>query len=143
MAVTIRGSGQVPVQVVQGTTTTTTSTTSTTYVATNLTATITPTNAANKILVMVSCNGIVNNAGYAGYYTVYRDSTNIGGGTQSALNLIQDYYLLPITINYLDSPATTSAITYTLYIKVESGSTNNANTNRNINTITLMEISGA
>jgi hypothetical protein len=92
---------------------------------------------------MVSCNGIQSLAGYSGYYTVYRDSTNIGGGTQSALNIIQDYYFLPVTINYLDSPASTSAIVYTLYIKAESGSTNNANTNRNTNTITLMEISGA
>lgn len=143
MAVTIQGSGQVPIQVVQATTSTGTSTTSTSYVSTNLTATITPTSASNKILVLVSCNGIVNNAGYSGYYTVYRGATNLGGGTQSSLNVIQNYYYHPVVINYLDSPATTSATTYTMYIKAESGTTNNANTDRVTNTITLMEISGA
>jgi hypothetical protein len=144
MSVTIKGSGQVPIQVVTATTATATSTTSTSYVATNLTATITPSNSANKILVIVSSNGITSLAGYGGYYTIYRNNaTNLGGGTLSALNTIQNYYYVPVVISYLDSPSTTSATTYTMYISSESGSTNYANTARNLNTITLMEISGA
>jgi hypothetical protein len=56
MAVTIRGSGQVPVQVISVTKTdVTTISGSATYLdITGLSATITPTSASNKILVMVT-----------------------------------------------------------------------------------------
>ena len=144
MSVSLYGSGQTVIQVVTGTTATATSTTSTSFVATNLTASITPQSTNSKILVIVSSNGITNNAGYGGYFTIYRNNvTNLGGGTFSALNTIQNYYYVPVVISYLDSPSTTSATTYTMYISAESGTTNYGNTARNTNTITLLEISGS
>ena len=106
-------------QVVQGTYTTQQSTTSTSYVASSITASITPSSSSNKVLVEVSLNGVAS--GGATYYTIYRDSTNLGSGTNSCL-AITTYVASDnsISMRFLDSPATTSSTTYTVYYKASS-----------------------
>jgi hypothetical protein len=110
-------------QVVQATTTTPTSTTSTSFVTTSLAASITPTSSSSKILVFA--NGTVNgnSTGVQPVFTIYRGATNLGESTRgfgqiynagAALNAMGP-------MQYLDSPATTSSTTYTVYMKVNTG----------------------
>lgn len=142
MAITINGGGTITglsatgisaepafpgniLQVVNGTTSTAVSTSGTTYIDTGLTATITPSSASNKILVLVSQNGInkdnINqNAGLN--LKLFRGATEIGFGyvfgfTGSA---IRNY---PGTGSFcvLDSPATTSPVTYKTQFMNDSG----------------------
>ena len=133
-------------QVIQTAVTSSYSTSSSTFAdATNWTATITPTLSTSKILVM-----------YSSYYTgtfnmtlagqvqsrIIRDSSIVfstvdekyfltlwtGGGT------ITSFYV-PVSQNYLDSPATTSAVNY----KVQLRASNTSGTLEK-GTLILMEI---
>jgi hypothetical protein len=139
------GGGKV-LQVVQGSTSTEVSSSSTTYVDTNLTATITPTSATSKILVLVTQNGLQRSVGNSDNAINLRLSLP-GGST-----VVFGFYLgftnttlvqnLASSFNYLHSPATTSAITYktqfananpTSLVKVQAD-------NNTTSTITLLEI---
>jgi hypothetical protein len=119
-------------QVVQNTVTTSTSTTSVnTAIDTLLTATITPTSATSKILVLVSQNMqiyIQNSQGQQGLVQIYRGSTFLttygeAMFTQFATgnNGYQDSQQ-QLFVQYLDSPATTSSLTY----KTQGYFTNNS-----------------
>ena len=131
-------------QVVNGTTTSSGSSASTTVVDTGLTATITPTSASSKILVLVSQRFFKTQACSAGG-TVYlqRGATNLLTDQRVCLNDTtsvggdQTW-----SCCYLDSPATTSATTY----KTQFGNTNTSgffyvNLDGNQAQITLLEIS--
>ena len=143
MAVTIRGSGQVPVQVVQAIYSTSATNSTTTYADTGLTATITPTNSANKILVLVHQSECGNSNGNIGIkIQLLRGATSIqvlgaaigyGGANLNA----------SISTAYLDSPATTSAVTYKTQFALNSATGSCAVQNDSAtSTITLLEISG-
>jgi len=154
MAVTIRGSGQVPVQVVSTTSTTTFSTTSTTPVdVTGFSVTITPTNSNNKILIFFSTTGSASSS-----LNLYlnRNGTviDVGSGgssknaTISSLPTFSASYAYPYSALFLDSPATTSAVTYKIQADVDSGtgyvSRRGQDTGFNSpSTITVMEIAYA
>ena len=130
-------------QVVQGTTTTQVSTTGITLVDTGLTATITPTSASSKILVLVeqsSC-GKENNERIK--LVLLRNSSQICNIVELAgyTNSTATNNIGSISTSYLDSPATTSAITY----KTQLSSINGVGSvyvqwNPSTSTITLMEI---
>ena len=113
------------VQVVMGTATAGFSTTSTSYVATNLTATITPTSATSKILIFFTGPSYSLSVNYV-YTTVYRNgATNLGFGGAAGLGITGNNpgtYDTSVTGMYLDSPATTSATTYTVYLKTSASS---------------------
>jgi hypothetical protein len=104
------------VQVVVGTTTTQLNTNSTTYQDTSLTATITPTSASNKILVLVSQNGVSktsNNSNNGVWLRLLRDGTQISLiGAYLGFNGTATNMTLSASTGYLDTPATTSAVTY-------------------------------
>ena len=112
------------VQVFQYSTTTLVDTTGTTYVDTTLSGSITPLSATNKILVFVDQQLAVVNTGTGsgGGLRVLRDSTTIhDGGPQDGTgpfpffmsgNSSTLYYYFRHHINVLDSPGTTSSITY-------------------------------
>lgn len=134
MAVTIRGSGQVPVQIVQTVKTDTFTTTSAlpTFVdVTGLSATITPTSSSNKVLVTVTGTLGVGNPSYPTAVNLVRGSTSIAiGDARGSSARCCAGVQLPGTsgggifsVTFLDSPATTSATTYKLQLAVESGST--------------------
>jgi hypothetical protein len=146
-------SGRV-LQVVSVTYGTSSSTTSTSFVDTGLTASITPSNSANKILVCVSgvyqsyvTSGNARDTG--GAFQLVRASTNIWSPS-GVTNYIDGSVLATLsfniannfTINYLDSPSTTSATAYKLQFYAVSGRTfiiNPAGTSAP-SSITLMEI---
>lgn len=113
-------------QVVQGTIATPLSTASTNYVTTNLAVSITPTSASSKILVITtSCLRKTNSNALGPSAAIFRDSTNVYTG------VINQFYITAssgepsgvVTLNYLDSPSTTSAISYSLRIKSLTAST--------------------
>ena len=130
-------------QVVQGTYTTSSASSSTSYVDTGLLASITPSSASSKILVLVSFSVFIagSNQGMATLINIVRGSTQIwetnnhgvqtydqgGSGVECGASISE---------NYLDSPATTSSTTYKVQIKRSSGTESRW---RN-GTITLLEI---
>lgn len=123
-----------------------TSISSTSYTTTPLTATITPSSTSSKILIQASMP-LDDNAGIRIDTTVYRNGTNIGSGKNSnnslsTMNPIsQGREIMQMGLLYMDTPASTSALTYTIYIKVQSqGMILHAN--EASATITLMEIAG-
>ena len=102
------------IQVVQSISTTFTSSTSTSTVTTNITASITPKFNTSKVMVFVTWTSQTN-AGGSANYTICRgtvagtalSTSTIGNPTASNLNANG-------SMSYLDSPATSSAQTYTL-----------------------------
>lgn len=144
------GGGGLVLQVVNATYSTTTTANSTTWVDTGLTATITPTSATSTILVFVSQNGCGKDTNDTTLQLrLRRDSTTIvemegAGGWLASSNR---NYIGTIGTTFLDSPATTSAVTYKTQQASFNGGTN-AHTQLNVgfglstSTITLMEIAG-
>ena len=135
-------------QVVEGTHATNETTTSTSYVATGLDAVITPSATSSKILVNITFpadfEGSVTHSG--GDYAIYRDSTHIlpmngdsyytnqSGGGNVGVNA---------SLQKLDSPNSTSAITYKLYMRARNSNTTMKSChNGGMGTVTLMEIAG-
>lgn len=93
----------------------------TTLVATNLTASITPTSASNRIMVLVTGAMRITSVtpGNRGVATIKRGSTDLSGGaTLAQINAVINggNDSAPTSMNYVDSPATTSSTTYTVYI---------------------------
>jgi len=131
-------------QVVQGTTSSQTSTTGIVLVDTTLTATITPSSASSKILVMVDQSSVGKQNGDERVKIVLlRGATQIALLTElAAYNAVaQNNNIGSVTISYLDSPATTSATTYkTQFSTINGVGTAHVQWNPSLSTITLMEI---
>lgn len=124
------------------------STTSTSYQSTNLLAAITPTSSTSKILVLCSypVYGTYNGGDYC-VTTIFRNATNLGGGSYSALSAVGSYawglnqgYDVYTNIMFLDSPATTSSTTYRLYFRSFNGQTVYCLDSAWTSSITLLEI---
>jgi hypothetical protein len=139
------GGGKV-LQVINATTSTNVSSSTNTFIDTGLTATITPSSASSKILVLVHQNGLMKqtSASVCMGLQLLRGASviaafeNLIGYTNSVMEL----YGLSYSASYLDNPATTSATTYKTQFK---STNNNANVNVQINSsamslITLLEI---
>ena len=153
-------------QVVSTTKADTFSTTSTSYVdITGLSASITPSSVTSKILVIANIGGNSQNA-LGGAPILLRDSTVInqaavdgsrGRGSFSGGFFTGDgsgdtVILLNVNTTCLDSPATTSSVTYKvqaksfngqgLFINRQDENTDSGDRLRCVSTITLMEIAG-
>lgn len=130
---------------------------------TGLTSAITPTRSDSKILVSVDINSTSDNGNYTTWIYIYRDGSVVSGATgdqgesnQARAFKMQRYkeanWMANISGIYLDSPSTTSATTYQIYMSQESGSIgyiNRTHSNNNssyhprsVSSITLMEVSG-
>ena len=147
------GGGGKILQVVQATYSTETTIASTTFTDTGLSASITPSATTSKVLVLVqqfnSRYRLSNGQGSGinllrGSTTIYSSTTkNTAGyigipGGQNEVNL-----LTMTPLHYLDSPATTSSITYKTQIAAlttSSSGTATAQTEGNMSTIILMEV---
>jgi len=134
------------VQHFHNSTTSYTSTTSTSFVTTNLTKTITPKFANSKIKIEFS--GLLDVATTSGYavLTVKRGSTNLGDcefDGLATLNLVGNTrFIATSNYSYLDSPNTTSATTYEVFIKASSGTTVRFRNDVLPATLILTEIAG-
>ena len=126
------------IQTVSMTVATEVSSTSSSYVATNVTKDITPKFSSSKILVSLHCS-IYNGGGGLGSCALYRDSTNL---TDNSYGLGYCNASLPhcISTSYLDSPNTTSSVTYALYFKTHNSNTVYANISNSQSFMTLQEI---
>jgi len=134
-------------QVVQGTLTSTVTTSSASFVTTGLTASITPSSASNKILIIVNGAGDISAIGQQIATTIYRGATNLAASTNGfANNYGSSRVIGSMGMSYLDSPATTSSTAYAAYFaSAISGSVvfNQASSiGSSVATITLMEIKG-
>ena len=135
-------------QVVSATTTSSADTTSSTYIATPISVTITPTSATSKILILH--NGMINVLASSKWcwYTLYRNSTNLatsgaaGGALGGIYNADSSDTHTPTSVCFLDSPATTSATTYAIYIKTDTGARGRYNSDGWFATINALEIAG-
>ena len=133
------------IQVVQGTTTSETSVNGSTYVDTNLTASITPTSSSSKILILASQQMSSNNGSSAGSWQVIfrlmRGSTELYESHRSPWLYNQIGIGGVNSISYLDSPATTSSVTYKTEAKNGSSSGNmTAQMGSSLSSMVLMEI---
>ena len=124
---------------------------------TGMSASITPTSSSSKILVLASatCSGQASVSG--SIIRLIRGSTaiDVGDAAGSRSPATTNAYQLDsgqsecISINFLDSPATTSSTTYKLQFRIEGGTFyfnrsqsdgDNGGVGRFASTITLMEI---
>lgn len=142
----LRGAFRI-LQVVEASVATQATSTTTTYADTGLSATITPQATASKILVIYSQNCYTQGTGTSlglrlvrnlpSANTVLRTDADLCYGTNSGLSAQQ-------TFIYLDSPSTTSALTYkTQFARLLGASSVFVNTNNAENTgnILLCEVS--
>ena len=128
---------------------------------TGLTATITPSSSSNKVKISVDISCSPSNTNYTCWFFLYKGGSEISGATGDTGLANQDRAFkscraygtndaLNVSGVYLDSPSTTSATTYQVYMAVESGITNYinmqaANANqvynpRTVSSITLEEV---
>ena len=135
-------------QVVTGETTTNTQITSTSYTDTSLTATITPSSASNKILILVSQNVQMERGTFEISTTIQllKNLTSLSEKTISiSTGAVNSQGIRGVfSISHLDEPSTTSAITYKTQGKINS--TANSGTCRfqegTRSEIVLIEIAG-
>ena len=129
-------------QVVTATNSTASDTTSTSFTSSGLEASITPSSTSNKILVITS-NSVeaAGTSGLSSYFSIYRDSTNLGnssvgfGAIYSGISIVNP--------SILDSPSTTSSVTYKFMGRTQSASTTTYFQRYGaVGTITLLEIAG-
>ena len=123
-----------------------TSTTSHDFQNTAITLAITPSATSSKVLALVSSHGSNEAAGRTMYYTLFRDSTNLGNGDHGMGVFYSDASTrvrASCIINLLDSPNTTSSITYRVKFRSASnGSAVELPPTNGTSFITLIEIAG-
>ena len=155
----ISGAGKVG-QVIQTVKGNVSSTTSSSYTQiSGLTASITPSSSSSKVLVKIAMY-IGRDTSSTVTFKAYRGGTIIGIGdadgarerVSARISPDNIHWMFPVYYEYLDSPSTTSATTYSMYWQGQSGlsvyinrtSSNGNDTTRDqarpISTITLMEI---
>ena len=132
-------------QTIVGYHTTDTGTTSETWTSSGIDATITPSATSSKIMILASVPVESATANRLGVYSLYRGaSTALGGstygfGAESAGATSRGSFAL----NYLDTPATTSATTYAVFFRtVNAGYNIKVCGGSSRATILLLEIAG-
>jgi hypothetical protein len=137
------GTGGKVLQIVTVNSTNQQSFSSTSFGATDLSVAITPSSTSSKILA-IGTTSLRNNTNGFTAITLYRDSTNLGPGNGMAYS--KDFgtqWRGSAAFNYLDSPSTTSSITYSIRCRIqESGHTGYVNAEGAQGTLTLLEIAG-
>ena len=140
------GGGKI-LQAVTATDSTSRGTTSTSYVTASNTLTVDITPAATTSKIWVLCQttgGYATTSGETAYFTLYRDGSNIGPA-----NGMADVYnpdggggsiRVPVVISVLDSPSSTSSLTYQLYAKGSAGAQVDINWNNTEGNIIALEI---
>jgi hypothetical protein len=109
------------------------------YVDTGLTATITPSSATSRILVIVNQSTLWRSAG-----TPYGEIRLVRNSSPALIRFVGEFTTADGasgSASYIDSPATTSATIYKTQIYA-SGATVQLQRNSGVSTIVLMEIAG-
>ena len=115
-------------QIVSSSDTTERSTSSTSFggnPAGMLSVDITPASTSSKILLSYYGNGYINADAGSMFFTIYRDSSDLGNSNKGLTNIRNDddsnTVVVPTSITTFDEPNTTSQVTYTLTIRAGSG----------------------
>lgn len=117
------------------------STSSSSFVGIGPTLTITPRSTSSRILLMTSLS--VQQNGYT-YYTFMRNGTNVsaGNGIFTWSQTVNTSWA-NTSYNFVDSPATTSAISYQIGVAATASSFYlNDNSSSNLSQLIAMEIAG-
>ena len=121
-------------------------TTSTTFVTTGFSKTITPSATTSKIKIDASFLADIGTTGANVYFAIFRGSTSLGGAANDSntgmVLVANTRFLSGLGFSYLDSPSTTSATTYTLYMKSASGGTVRYRPDESMSSLILTEIKG-
>lgn len=149
-------------QVVQATKTDSFTTTSTSFTTpTGLSLSITPSSASNKILIFANIGFEISGDAGHGYGSIRRDSTDIfigdAAGSRPRATFAQNNSggngSVAFSMAYLDSPSTTSSISYSANVRSSNGTTVYVNRSvrdndgsafdgRTVSSIVAMEIAG-
>lgn len=117
-------------------------TTSNTYTSTGMTATITPSASTSKILILAHAMLWQTNyyaGGTNGWVALYRNGANVVSGANWAIVNDANTSYGAYAISHLDSPASTSALTYAMYFRTNGGDVAH-NSDGNAGSIILLEI---
>lgn len=100
-----------------------------------LTVTITPSSSSNKVLVTANVSASLSAIVWL-YGSIYRNGTKLGAGDirsnirgYASGAYASNFYASTIPISFLDSPATTSSVTYSIRLAHGSGTTRNIGIN--------------
>jgi len=139
---TADGTNRYVVQVVQGTTVGGFSTSSTSFVdITDFKATITPSSVNNKIYILAESDIDNNVSSRQVKMQIFNSTAGSVVGTTFRTTYVEARALIPYTLSFLDSPNTTSAVTYQVQGLSSSGGAVQFGANSSsLSTITLMEI---
>ena len=139
------GVGGKVLQVVTATDSTPRNTSSTSFVTNSntLSVTITPSSASNKVFVICHTTFGKTSGGDYAACTIFRDATNLGNASYGLMSAYSDNgsNRMPGCMTILDSPNTTSAITYQLYYRT-TGASADINWSPTTSVITAFEIEG-
>jgi hypothetical protein len=122
------------------------STTNSSFTATGYAVTITPISSTSTMLVRCALSGSQSASNGAGYFTVYRNGSNLAGA--SGYNTIytnasySNPFRIPVVIELTNASGGTSAITYEVYFKTNTVGTVALNNDSSASVITVMEIAG-
>jgi hypothetical protein len=137
---------------VEGATSSTETTVSTgTFTDSGLTATITPKFASSKVLVLIAQNILASSGSsdraIASVQTVRGATVISSAGSNNVLSLVDSatngifQYSMHYAVSLLDSPATTSAVTYKTQLATVSATNVRGQANNSTSSITLLEVS--
>jgi hypothetical protein len=140
----LRGAFRI-LQVVYGSTSTPVSNSTNTMADSGLTATITPQATSSKILVMISQGAFKNNANGENRVNLItlRGATQIAGsGSLYLYTSVADFNSATYSVSILDTPATTSAVTYkTQFMNPNNTASVTVQPSDSLSTMILMEVS--
>ena len=108
-------------QVLETSSATDVSTTSTTLIDSGHSIAITPSSTSSKVFVQMTFNANVTSDANGMRYALYRGSTKIGDEGIAYITTAGSNTHFPTSLQQLDSPSSTSAVTYKLYIRSNSG----------------------
>ncbi len=111
-------------------------------IATGLNVAITPSATTSKVFVIATCYVDDNAASQQIWSTIYRASTNLGDASYGMMSSYAAGARLRSnhSMSFLDSPSSTSALTYEVYIRTSGNTTSFNSENGSIVSITAMEI---
>lgn len=128
---------------VQSTITSPTSTSSTSFVDAGISASITPSSSSRRVKISLSgylsVNGLV---GGVGYLTLVRTSTNLGatnGMSANSVDVTSTTTVFNPSIVFIDSPSTSSSVTYKAQIKADAGTSTVIFGNANVTSTLILE----
>ena len=120
------------------------STTNSSFTATGYAVTITPKSATSTMLIRCALSGSQSASNGAGYFTIYRNGSNLAGAngynTLYTNASFSNPFRIPVVIELTNASSGTSAITYEIYFKTNTVGTVALNQDSTASSITVMEI---